>query len=475
MGRTTIAILAAFLAASCESDHRERSEGRLPRPHGKATWPEPPPTPNAFDLNLFPAAVNVLPGTVASTDLSVWWEGEPVPLELRIEGMPAGFSATVEADRVNVHASETVTLEGHAVASLIATDGVGSDVVPFAIFSQPSSAALDLSFGDEGVVKLLHRVNDVVEMDDGALMLVGPSDFDPTLCRLTKDGARDGSFGEMGCVAFTALSYAAQGQHLLRVPGGFVIAGGQVVWRVHEDGSIDSSFSHDGSVVDPTPMTDYIRGAAAGIDGSVIVTGETHQEGGGTTGFVVRFKYDGSIDWTLLLPRSGMATAVLEDERILVLSDGVRAFLPDGSPDISFGESGVQAAARGWTMTVHGSDVFVGGGALQLTRLDGAGAILSVQDDGGASFESSSLRIAPDGSIVFGGTMNGEALSVGRRTPDGFIDVGLAPGGTATFRDSDSYAGALPLRDGRMLVYGACPESEDTEPPSPGLVIRIEG
>lgn len=477
---------AALLTASCEGNPRESDDGRIPNPQGKAA-PEPTPAtpiPNAFDLELLPAAVNVLPGTSASSELAVRWESEPVPLGLRVEGMPAGFTASVDGYRVTVQASATATVDGHAIASVIATDGVRSDIVSFAIFSQPFSAALDASFGEDGVVKILTRVVDAFEMDDGTLLLLGRGSANaPTLCRLTSDGARDASFGEEGCVAFHGFSYAHSSNRLLRVPGGFVIAGNQTVWRVHDDGTIDTAFSDDGfAIVDPTPSSDWIRGAAAGVDGSIVVVGETPLDGGLSAGFVVRFRPDGSLDWTLPLPGAAKTAAVLDDGRILILAASLHALFPDGSPDVSFGEDGVQESARGVTMAVHAGEIFVGGGALDVIRLDMSGAVISIHDDflirpdgTTESMDANSIRIASDGSIVFGGTMGGDRLAVGRRTSDGFIDAGFAAGGTAIFRTSDHSAGALPLRDGGIVLYGECPESVDTKPNSPGLVLLVDG
>lgn len=467
-----------FLIAACHPE--ARTDRRTPPlvPHGWQPVPDGS-QPRTFEVALSPAAVNVPPGGSASTGLSIrWTEGEAVPLELRVEEMPPGFEASVDAERLTVHASALATLEGHAVAQVVASDGVRTEVIPFAIFSQPPSAEIDPSFGEGGELRILDKIFGAAEMEDGTIMLAGSVaelGWRPALCRITPDGQRVETFGDDGCVLLAPSHHGTR--HFARSPGGFAIASLDVVRRVHDDGSADTSFSMDGFLdIDPTPHWDEIEGIAVDPTGGLVVVGSASEETGETTGFVVRLRQDGSEHWTVRLESPAMGAVVVDEGRILVQSHGVRAFLPDGTPDLSFGENGV-VAAGGAHFTIHDGDVFVSQGGVALVRLSMDGEVLSVRDDfpeETPDMTPQTFGMASDGSFIFGGAVDDSDLAIGRRTADGFVDVGFAPGGTATFRPSDYNAdatGALPLRDGRILLYGTV-DSDFGTPPAVVLCIR---
>ncbi|MCO6480096.1 MAG: T9SS type A sorting domain-containing protein [Phaeodactylibacter sp.] len=221
------------------------------------------------------------------------------------------------------------------------------------------------------------------------------------------------------------------------------------VARLNADGSLDQSFGA-GGLVSTALSTEgiFANSHALQPDGKIVVAGSVEKGGGtGSTFAVLRFNTDGSPDTSF--GDNGLSTtqhndlagfeevAVLPDGKILVMgsaeggqeTDFVLArFLPDGSPDMGFGQGGL---------------VFT--------------------DLGGNINIPSSMALQPDGKIILAGVdvnegfFSGADLLLVRYNPDGSLDESFGNAGFVTAGEMGFYetaADIILLPDGKILTTG---------------------
>jgi uncharacterized delta-60 repeat protein len=199
---------------------------------------------------------------------------------------------------------------------------------------------LNVNFGDNSFDKPF----DILELEDGKFLILGTSTFisanqlKVSVCRMNADGTLDMSFGNEGRVAQTWGFKSGCNSSALQADGKILIGGYQdpvtdlsiyrpSVGRLNSDGSVDTDFGDDGSVV-----LDYesgTRGLVAGVreveNGKIQAIAITIQPAGVA---IFQLNPDGSYDNSF----SGDGYVFLEDSRILWQLDyGKGLFLNDGS------------------------------------------------------------------------------------------------------------------------------------------------
>jgi len=270
------------------------------------------------------------------------------------------------------------------------------------------------------------------------------------------------------------------------------------VARLFNNGTRDTTlFGYQGNAsFDVTGQADTPEAVLVLPDDRILIAG-TGLNGPATALFLVRLLPDGLVDLTFgtegrtLLGGPGGTTwvvrgiAVQPDGKILVSgsADGVMAvarFLPDGTPDGTFGTAGTAlapfgGAGLGYAIAVQpdgkivlGGEVFPGTTTAQfaVTRFNANGTLdptfgmIVVEITGGAEGVRE-MVLQPDGKIVLGGPLSRAGTSpllydvaLIRLNPDGNFDTGFGAGGAVI----TPIGGTIPtfslglLPDGRLLA-----------------------
>jgi uncharacterized delta-60 repeat protein len=244
-----------------------------------------------------------------------------------------------------------------------------------------------------------------------------------------------------------------------------------VLWRFNSDGTLDVSFSADGSVSVQLPGTQEPSAVALQADGKIVVAGRSQEQGSPSYALLARFEANGALDPSfdadgILLSSfypgwGAVATdlAIQEDGRILTAGvtqspTGSQFALerrnPHGSLDVTFGAGGQVATAFG-----PGYPAAVATGV----ALDDEGRIVAAGLAGpvhGGHRDFALARYLPDGRLDrkfgrdglvttdFGGASDDAAAAVAIQ-PNGRIVVA-----GSTFQDTRSFALARYLPDGRL-------------------------
>jgi uncharacterized delta-60 repeat protein len=237
----------------------------------------------------------------------------------------------------------------------------------FGVALYTPDGSLDTSFGGDGTVTTDFMSNGqdrglaAMVQPDGKIVAVGSNGAFGgfALARYELDGSLDPAFGTGGTVV---TGQGAANAALLQPDGKIVAVGSSdpVTWgswvltRYQPDGSLDSSFGANGSVITDFgtyPAAAY--GVAIDDTGRLLVVGEPDVAAGTV---LIRYQSDGSIDTTF--GNSGIASSALSPTAIAVQHDGkiviagatetdgdwdfaLSRFESDGSLDTNFGTVGL--------------------------------------------------------------------------------------------------------------------------------------
>lgn len=372
--------------------------------------------------------------------------------------------------------------------------------------------AFDPTFGSGGIVTqdfigaTRDVAADVAVQTDGKVVVVGSvyggavsgSNFDFTMARYDARGRLDRRFGGGDGLVTTdiASTHDSAGHVLIRPDGKILVigtAGGQLaIVRYKSNGSLDEMFGDGGKMVSESGGG-YIMGAELLPDGAVIVLGESK---------LVRVSADGDETQILATPTrqdDGFHTVhdllVQPDGRILLSGRyeymeesewgeitydqalQLTRLMPDGTPDLSFGDRGVFRAPpeesrrfpMGGSLALQPDGRIIVVAGLTVARFDRNGTLDPSFGDGGVArhelIEWNNIRsaaVAPDGRIILAGRVipyrqDADSLLVVLK-PDGSLDTkfsrdGILADGSVT-RDDEIHAVAL-APGGRIVTAGA--------------------
>jgi uncharacterized delta-60 repeat protein len=328
--------------------------------------------------------------------------------------------------------------------------------IDFAVVRYTANGLLDSTFGAGGTTVTdffgqYDLPNAIAIQADGKIVLAGSTDAFPNngyaLARYDANGSLDPTFDGDGRVfgPLGGIAYAVAIQ-----PDGKIVAAGTALVRYNPDGSLDSTFGAGGKVVFGPGMG--VFAVAVQPDGKIIVAGSISQDNRPT-----------GDDWLLL------------------------RYFPDGTPDPSFGASGVvttdffQSGDRASALALQPDGKIVAAGyaaepggdegpSFAVARYEIDGRLdNSFDGDGrrarnlaGFSEDVFDVAIQRDGKIVVGGIAANPDFSYDfallRLNPDGSDDPTFGALGlvrTDFFGGSDGLRGLAIQPNGRIVAAGS--------------------
>lgn len=322
----------------------------------------------------------------------------------------------------------------------------------------------------------------IIQQTDGKLVAVGTSNNDIALARFNLDGTLDTSFSSDGKLTLAFVNTSSSGIKTSRADAGYdvyqqangklVVAGGSegllALARYNADGTLDTSFSDDGTLVD----TSYYIGQSIiqQIDGRLAVIN--------TNGTIVRYNVDGtkynyfgtySYGKDIIQQPDGKLVAAGEYYISRHLADGKYdpSFSGDGLVVISFGYDGF--TTKSLIRQTDGKLVVAGysGSDFALARVNPDGTLdASFGNEGKVTTDiaASSLDYAfsviqqTDGKLVVAG-YSGSDFALVRYNVDGSLDTSFDGDGKVTtnvvsFTDEFGYS-LIQQTDGKLVVAGA--------------------
>jgi uncharacterized delta-60 repeat protein len=347
-------------------------------------------------------------------------------------------------------------LESRVLLALVAADPSfgGGDGIATAVFAGMGGLARAVAVQPDGKV-----------IAAGGVTTNGnPDDTDLAIARFNADGSLDRTFGGTGMVIDPRMDVATA--VVLRPGGKVFVSGVQVnsgapnpsdlaMLRYNADGTPDASFGDHGLATVDFRGYDGAAKPTFLPDGKILFVGAIRPNGtGDITLLLARLLPDGSLDRTfgggdgLATPDFGgpeggaSGVVALPDGRFVVAGTAgpfdtgdlvIARFLPDGTPDATFGRGGADGDGR--TVIDMGGREF--------------GMGLSPAPDGGYTIVGMSVH--PDNQA------NLSDYALAHVTRDGAVDPGFGGGdGRVTFDgDSEDYVSAVvTLPDGRIAVAG---------------------
>lgn len=249
----------------------------------------------------------------------------------------------------------------------------------FAIVRYNPNGFLDNTFGNNGIVTTpIGTGNDAaypaVLQSDGRIIAAcythNGHDEDFALVRYNPNGTLDNTFGEGGIV-ITQVSTSFDRIYSLSIQNdGKIIAAGHstttssdfTVVRYNQDGSTDESFGTNGITITPVgTLRDVAFSVCVQENGKIVAAGFSSQGGGKNNFAVVRYNENGTHDnsfgqYGIVITPIGKeeskiySVKIQNDEKIVAagytINEGTYNFAvvrynPDGTPDNSFGTSGI--------------------------------------------------------------------------------------------------------------------------------------
>lgn len=328
--------------------------------------------------------------------------------------------------------------------------------------------ALDPTFADGGAARISPGARSpngcaMALQADGKIVMAGStgsgSSSSLIVSRLLADGSRDSSFsGDGSVITGGGVGWNTVGGLVIQPDGKILLAGGAeacdifcqstyftvLLVRLNPDGSMDDTFGTGGAVT--VPLLPYAQGLGVALqpDGRIVVVGECYLSSQ-TRMMVVRYTSTGQLDTSF--NGSGVAYAPSIDD---ASANAVR-ILPDG---------GILVAGTG-RVSVDGDYIllkYTPTGALDSTF--GSGGVASAAFDGADVDIAYGLAVHADGRIVATGSSRQNlknVISVARFSPDGALDDGFGNGGRVLIDlGSPSDVGRSVAIDsfGRIVILG---------------------
>ena len=441
-----------------------------------------------------------------------------VILSAGAQAAPGDLDPTFSADgmqRTNFgfgHSSAAATVlqpDGKIVA--VGTQFSSQDF-DFAITRYNSNGSLDTSFSGDGKLTTdfggLDLANGVALQGDGKIVAVGRGggNGDFALARYNPNGSLDTSFSGDGKQTTdfgpddeaTGVAIQANGNIVVvgfteSGPGG----GDFALARYNPNGSLDPSFSGDGTRRTDFGGDDQANGVALQGDGKIVAVGGGDAGGDNPDFDIARYNSNGSLDTSfsgdgklttdfggldlangVALQGGGkiVAVGVSRTGTSRTGSFALARYNPNGSLDPSFSGDGKQTTdfgdddvATGVAIQSDGKIVVVGGGGggddFALARYNPNGTLdFTFSGDGkqttdlGGEDEANTVALQANGKIIAVGEGEGgnSGFALARYNPNGTLDTSFSGDGkqTTPFAGHDEAQGVAIQEDGKIVVVG---------------------
>ncbi|MDO9103726.1 MAG: hypothetical protein Q7U57_02065 [Methylovulum sp.] len=335
----------------------------------------------------------------------------------------------------------------------------------FALARYNSDGSLDTGFDGDG--KVVTNIDSdsvggsVTVQADGKILVAGTSwnsvgtgNF--ALVRYNANGSLDSSFDGDGKVTTDFGNPSGGSSVTMQADGKILVAGtswnnggihGTVgdlaLVRYNPNGSLDTSFDGDGKVTTDLGDLDWGQSVTLQVDGKILVTGSSYDDGNNVNFSLVRYNPDGSLD-------TGF--------------DGDGKVTTDFDPTFSDEGYFVTVQADGKILVAGQSNNSNTGYNFALARYNTDGSLdTSFSDDGKVTTSTnggygSSVSAQADGKILvagFGSINNDWNFALVRYNPDGSLDKTF--GGINTLDSSVDYieSGAVVALDYKVQIYDA--------------------
>jgi uncharacterized delta-60 repeat protein len=328
---------------------------------------------------------------------------------------------------------------------------------------------------------------EVTVQADGKILVAGTTVTSTVIARYNADGTADVSFNGSGHVINAAVGFG--NSLALQSDGNMVVAGlsysssfDVAVGRFTADGGLDPSFNGTGVVAtDVAGNSDSSRDVQVQADGKVVVLAKMEPSSDGHLG-LVRYNADGSLDTTFsgngsLLTElqatgfTGGSVSIQADGKILVAGmDATRGladsdfalarFNADGSVDATFGVNGKVVTDLG----AHRQDI-VGRAILQA---DGKILVAGSTDVSGMDWDFALIRYNADGSLdtTFNGTGQARA-DFGEHSTDSAYALTVQADGKILVTGASSANGSSDFAVVRFNADGSLDKSFGDPAPTP--------
>ncbi len=344
---------------------------------------------------------------------------------------------------------------------------------------------------------------------DGKIIVTGSSSSKIMVARYNPDGSMDNSFGLDG-VATTEITSQDYGSSVVLQPDGKIVVAGQAFERIclvryNTDGSLDDGFGLGGIVV--SGFGEFARGRSVVLqpDGKILVACSALINGIEQNFIILRYNTDGSLDNTFSFDGTvttdfngkydrAVSIKVQADEKIVVAgysgdgsnfdnSDFAAArYNTDGTLDNSFGTNGKVTTdflggrdfAASMVLQPDGKILLIGyhvgndNSDFATLRYNVDGSLDSTFNGDGKSIMSfgignafgSSIALQPDGKILLAGSAfngNDSDFALARITSEGIYDITFGSLGQVftDFGGQEQVGNEIVLQsDGNFLVAG---------------------
>lgn len=427
-----------------------------------------------FTVAVSPSVVELQPGGAATVTVSITLlepDASPPTVRVKLDDPPPGITA----DAIQIAAGSsgalvvTSTVDTPQIAwktfNVVGINGRKA-FAPLQLRIRGEPGSLDTTLGDGGILLVptgtFSQCNDIAVQPDGKILLAGWSEtgdlFDSTLARVMPDGAMDPSFGELGISKVTNGESSAIETVTIQPDGRILASGwiwnifesesvdynGLLVFRLLDDGSVDSSFGvieTNLNTLFAIPGTSRGGGTAFRQDGRIVqvggvgnsspvpgVLGAFEANGARYTDFGTNagfrsFKFQSTEDtWVSAVAADGNSVYVVGDLYDSTSKLAIAKFTSSGDFDASFAGDGdlasVAFGAGTSAFVLSSGDLLVGGvdylagnsadAMVALFRPDGSlvdtfGSAGVLRIDGGETERGFAMPDEQERIVVFGG------------------------------------------------------------------------
>jgi uncharacterized delta-60 repeat protein len=281
---------------------------------------------------------------------------------------------------------------------------------------------------------------------NGKILVAGSDGYNLSLVRYNSNGTLDTSFDVDGKVTTNfgnfGPAYVGISKCITVQPDGKILIAGTAgsIARYNTDGSLDTTFSGDGKVLDSLLPQGIIESILVQPDGKILISGGIFVGISGNNYNVARYNSDGTLDTTFGI--SGLASTYISFADIV--SETV---LQADGKILVVGTSLVGGASRDFTLVRYNAN-----GTLD-TSFDGDGKLTTAV--GALDDYANSVALQTDGKIVVGGTSDFN-FALARYNVNGSLDTSFSGDGKLTLDlgESDTITAVAIQADGKILAAG---------------------